>query len=435
MSPARPQLRRAHLIWAVGVLAYLCAVSGRASFGVASVEASARFGVDGAVLSLFGVVQLGTYAAAQIPAGLLLDRIGARRMLVLGALTMAVGQMLLAIATDVPTALLARLLTGVGDAATLISTVRLIAAWFPSPQVPVFTQLATMIGQFGQAVAAVPFLALLVNVGWSAAWGSLAGILLVSVVLVIAVVQDEPPGDPADPPPAQARPGQALRDVFTSRAAWSGFFLHALSLLTVNSFLFMWGVPYMTQGHGLGAAEVGALLTVNVVIMVAIGPLIGLLTGRFPEHRARLGWIAGGVLTLAWTGTLLAPGPLTAWQLLPLIIGLAAGSATCTVGFDLARTGVPRRAIGTATGMVNIGGYSSSLLAVLLIGVVLDLIASDRPAELVDYRIAFSSMALLMLAAAIGLFVTTRRRSDDPAPPEQTASHITFCKHPTSSGT
>src|SRR5690625_7051013 len=60
------RVTRAHLVWAVGVFAYLCAVSGRASFGVASVEASERFGVDGAVLSLFGVVQLGTYAAAQI---------------------------------------------------------------------------------------------------------------------------------------------------------------------------------------------------------------------------------------------------------------------------------------------------------------------------------------------------------------------------------
>src|SRR5690625_5812063 len=63
--------------------------------------------------------------------------------------------------------------------------------WFPTTQVPVFTQLATMIGQFGQAVAAVPFLALLVNAGWTAAWGSLAFLLVFSVLLVIAIVQDE----------------------------------------------------------------------------------------------------------------------------------------------------------------------------------------------------------------------------------------------------
>ena len=414
-SSTSPRLTRAHLVWAVGVFAYLCAVSGRASFGVASVEASARFGIDGAVLSLFGVVQLGTYAASQIPAGLLLDRIGPRRMMIIGAMTMAAGQVLLALATDVPTALIARLLTGAGDAATLISMVRLIATWFPTGQVPLFTQLATMIGQFGQAVAAVPFLALLVSAGWTAAWSSLAFLLLLSVLLVLAVVRDEPPGEPDAAPPVPVRPAQVLRDVFTSRAAWSGFFLHALTLASVNAFLFLWGVPYLTNGHGLSPAEVGALLTVNVVIMVAIGPLIGVLTGRFPRHRARLGWIAGAILSIVWVGTLLAPGPLTAWQLMPLIIALAVGSATCSVGFDLARTGVPRRAIGTATGMVNIGGYSFSLLSVLLVGVLLDLLAPDGAASLDDYRLALSSMGVLMGAAALGLLLTSRRRAGDSA--------------------
>lgn len=412
MTSPGPRVTRAHLVWAVGVFAYLCAVSGRASFGVASVEASARFGVDGAVLSLFGVVQLGTYAAAQIPAGLLLDRLGPRRMMVLGAVTMAAGQVLLAFATDVPTALLARLLTGVGDAATLISVVRLIATWFPTRQVPVFTQLATMIGQFGQAVAAVPFLALLITVGWTAAWASLAFILVLSVLLVIAIVQDEPPEEPGAAPAPVTRPGQVLRDVFTSRPAWSGFFLHWMCLVTVNSFLFMWGVPYMTS-LGISAAEVGTLLTVNVVIMVALGPLIGVITGRYPHRRPLLGWIAGTVLTVTWIITLLLPGELSAWQLMPLITAMAIGSATCSVGFDLARTGVPRRAIGTATGMVNIGGYSASLVSVLLIGIVLDLRTGEGTAALVDYRAALASQLGLMVAAGVGLWITTRRRRKD----------------------
>ena len=98
---------------------------------------------------------------------------------------------------------------------------------------------------------------------------------------------------------------------------------------------------------------------------------------------------------------------------------MAIGSATCSVGFDLARTGVPRRAIGTATGMVNIGGYSASLMAVLLIGVVLDLRTGDGAAELADYRVALASQGLLMVAAGIGLWVTTRRRHQHDAPAPQ----------------
>ena len=408
MRPAR-RLTRAHLVWAVGVFAYLCAVSGRAAFGVASVEASARFGADGTLLSMFGVVQLGTYAAAQIPAGLFLDRLGPRRMLVLGALTMTAGQMLLALATDIPTALAARMLTGVGDAATLVSVVRLIATWFPFRQVPVFTQLATMIGQFGQAVAAVPFLALLLAAGWTAAWASLAFLLLLGMLLVIAFVRDSPPEQTGTASVPLARPGQLLRDVFTSRAAWSGFFVHWMCLATVNSALLMWAVPYMTA-LGIGAAQVGTLMTFNVVVMVALGPFIGVLTGRFPHRRPLLGWIAGVILTATWAVTLLMPQQLTAWQLVPLFTAMAIGSAICAVGFDLARTGVPHRAIGTATGMVNIGGFSGALMSVLLIGIVLDLRTGGGAATLADYRAAMASQLVLMAVAGIGLWVTTRRR-------------------------
>src|SRR5699024_10990254 len=336
--------------------------------------------------------------------------LGPRRMLVIGAVTMAVGQLLLAVTVSLPVALTARFLTGVGDAATLISVVRLIATWFPTQQVPVFTQLATMIGQFGQAVAAVPFLALLVSAGWTPAWASLAFLLLVSVLLVLAVVRDDPEDTMGAPHRTPPRAAQVLRDVFTSRAAWSGFFLHWMSLVTVNSFLFMWGVPYMSEGLGISTAEVGTLLTVNVVIMVALGPLIGVLTGRFPRRRPLLGGVTGGILALVWTATLLAPGELTAWQVLPLSVALACGSATCSVGFDLARTGGPPRAIGTATGMVNIGAYSAPLLAVLMIGVVLDLRSGGAANTLADYRVALASQGLLMVAAAIGLWATTRTR-------------------------
>jgi len=60
--------------------------------------------------------------------------------------------------------------------------------------------------------------------------------------------------------------------------------------------------------------------------------------------------------------------------------------------------------------MVNIGGYSTSLLAVLLIGVVLDVLAPDGVATLLDYRIAFASMGVLMAAVALGMVLTARQR-------------------------
>lgn len=415
-SSASPGLHRPLVVWAVALFAYIAAVAGRSAFGVASVEAADRFGVDGAVLSLFGVVQLGSYAAAQIPAGLLLDRIGPRRMLVLGAVIMAVGHGLLAVGTELPIALVARTLTGIGDACTLISAVRLTASWFPGRQIPLFTQLTSTLGQLGQALAAVPFFALLLSAGWSPAFASLSLLLVVVVVLALALVRDQPRAADDEPPPPRLRPRETVSEIVHSRAAWAGLFAHWLMLFSVNAFLFLWGVPYLTLGHGLGSGEVSFLLTLHVVLTMLIGPGVGVLTGRMPQHRVRIVWCALAVIVVVWGATLAIPQQLTAAQLTPLIAALALGTGTLAVGFDLARTGVRPALIGTATGFVNIGGFGGGLLAVLLVGVVLDLVTGGGAADLGDYRIALASQGILFLVGTFGLAATLRLPKSPRAP-------------------
>ncbi len=102
----------------IGVSAYVVAVFRRYSLGVAGIDAAAPFGVSAAVLSVFSVVQLGVYAAMHVPAGVLLDRFGSKRLIAAGAVLMGLGQLLFAIAGGPGTAMLARVLLGTGDALT-----------------------------------------------------------------------------------------------------------------------------------------------------------------------------------------------------------------------------------------------------------------------------------------------------------------------------
>jgi len=88
-APAARTPRRAWLVWGLAALAYVIAVFHCGSFGVAAVAAQERFGATAAVLSLFVVLQLGVYAALQVPVGVLIDRIGSRRLVAAGALVMA----------------------------------------------------------------------------------------------------------------------------------------------------------------------------------------------------------------------------------------------------------------------------------------------------------------------------------------------------------
>ena len=76
--------RKAFLVWGAAMFAYLVAVFHRSSLGVAGVEAAHRLGVGASMLAVLSVVQLAMYASMQVPAGVLLDRFGPRRMLIAG---------------------------------------------------------------------------------------------------------------------------------------------------------------------------------------------------------------------------------------------------------------------------------------------------------------------------------------------------------------
>ena len=199
------------MIWVVGLAAYMVGVMQRTSFGIAGLDAAARFDATPAVLSGFVVLQLLVYASLQIPAGLLLDRFGARSLVVAGALIMAAGQLLLAVAVGLPLAIMARVPVGVGDALTFISGLSVVSASFRARRVPLMTQLTGLIGQLGQVLSAIPFAALLHGPGWASAFGSSAALGVAVALAVLAVLRDRPPGAPA--PPRAATPREVLRGV------------------------------------------------------------------------------------------------------------------------------------------------------------------------------------------------------------------------------
>lgn len=360
-------------MWVVGLVAYVVAVMHRTSFGVAGLQAAERFAASPAVLSTFVVLQLLVYAALQVPAGLLLDRCGARALVATGALTMATGQAALAVADALPLAIAARVLVGAGDALTFISVLSVLVAWFPARRVPLMTQVTGLLGQLGQVLSAVPLAALLLGPGWTVAFGSAAALGVVVAIAVLAVVRDRPPH--AQPP---RRPG-APREVLTGlRAAWAeagtrlGLWAHAGTQFSGTVFALLWGVPYLVIGQGVSAGAASAMLSVMVAVGIVFGPLFGEFTARHPLRRSTL--VIGVIVTTAavWTVVLLTPPPAPRWLLVLLVAVLAAGAPGSMIGFDYARTFNPAHRQGAAVGIVNVGGFVASVLVALAVGLVLD---------------------------------------------------------------
>jgi MFS family permease len=399
-------------MWALGVTAYCVAVFHRASLGVAGPLAQQRFGATAAVLSLFVVLQLAVYAALQVPVGAALDRVGTRRMVATGAAVMGAGQIVLATSHSVGPAVLGRVLVGMGDAMTFTSVLRLVAAWFPPRRVPVVTQLTGLLGQLGQIAAAIPLVALLHHAGWTPSFlGAGAAGLLVAVAAAVWL-RDAPPWAPV----------VAVTSTLTEvrghlRAAWRepgtrlGLWTHFVTQFSGLVFGLLWGYPFLVQGEGRSPGEAGALLTLLVIASVAVGPVLGQLIGRWPYRRSVPTLTVVGASAAMWAIVLAWPGRAPFALLVVLVLVLATNGPGSMVGFDYARTENESARLGSATGIVNVGGFVASLTTMALIGLLLSLVhpGGSGGYALDDFRVAFCAQYLVWAVGLLGVLRARRR--------------------------
>lgn len=397
--------------WSLGIalVAYALSVMHRSSFGVAGPQAESHFAVSATTLSVFVVVQLVVYSLGQIPVGIALDKYGVRALVTAGSLTMAGGQLALALTDSVALAIAARGFIGAGDACIFISVVRLVPAWFPPRRVPLLTQIVGVVGQCGQFLSAVPFLAILSGFGWQTAFISAAAVGAAVGVLTGTVVRNGPTGTvtPAkqDRLLARSTEDSSLKSVLAEPGSWLGFWSHWITGFTVKVALFMWGVPFLTHGHNLSTAQVSLVLSTNPAVAIVAALIIGKLSARYPMRRSLIVMASAIPSGVAWIVVLQVDEPLPLWALVAWMAVISSGTPASVVGFDYGRMFNHASRLGKATGFINTGAFCAAIASIFVIGLILDAVAPAGMADytLADFRLAFSVMIIPWIIGLIGV--------------------------------
>ena len=199
------------------------------------------------------------------------------------------------------------------------------------------------------------------------------------------------------------------------RASWAhpgtrlGFWIHFSTQFSATALGLLWGYPFLVRGEGRSAAEAGLLLSLLVVAVVVAGPVLGWLVGLHPWHRSSMALVIVGSIIAVWTVVLLWPGDAPTWLLVLLVVVVGIGGPASMIGFDVGRTANPVERLASSSGIINVGGFSASLLLVIAIGLVLDWrtpgSGTDYPPE--AFRWAMSTQYVLW---AVGLTQLVRYR-------------------------
>lgn len=414
---------QAYAVWGMAMAGYIFAVTCRSSLSAIGIEAAEHFHTSSTALSLFLYLQLLVYALMQIPAGLLLDRYGSRKLIAGGGVLMAIGQMLMALAPVTSVAIVGRGIVGMGDAMVFISVIRLVSSWFGIRQIPLMNQVTSLLGCSGQLISLYPFVWLLKLTNWQIAFLSLVAVGMVIVAGVLMGVRDEPArsrrtrdDNRGDNRSAAAKRHQGgwsatltrLKVTLRSPGTLCGFWVHGTTWFSINMMNQLWGVPFLLATESYTRSQASAYLAVGMLINAVWGIIIGNIAGIHPIHgRAVVIYGTVAAQMVCWTVFLLTPGPHPFWFMALMLVILTSGGPACNIAFDYARDTNDIANLGTATGFANTSGFLSSAIVFLAVGAVLDAQGATDPNLYTDHvmRVAMLVQYPLWIIGMIGFTV------------------------------
>ncbi len=372
----------------------------RNALGVIAPEVAAELGLDPAGLGAANAMFFVALLVLQLPIGVAFDRYGPRRVVSAMTGVAAAGAMLHALAHDAPTLMAARLMVGIGSAASFMAGVVLCSRWFSGALL--VTQLSRVfaLSQLGTLMAATPLAWMTERFGWRAAFVVAGLATLLAGLLWHLCVEDDPPGAPARTGRREtlAETLAGVAEVLRTPGLARVLALHLFAYAAVATVLGLWAAPFLHARFGLDPVARGnalAAMTASAAVgMLAYGPL-----DRRVGSRKRLAMAGAAAAILLLLALALLPLESLVATVLLLCLFCAAGSYSVVIVAH-GRSLFPDRLAGRGVTTVNLAQVGGASLLPVLTGLAVGAMAGEA-----GFRAAF---ALIALCLAAGLAVYSR---------------------------
>ncbi|MCH9643638.1 MAG: MFS transporter [Gammaproteobacteria bacterium] len=367
------------------------------------------FSIGAGKLGILSACFYYSYTLMQIPAGMLLDRFGARKLLTFSVITSAIGVLLFSMAQHFASLCVARFLIGLGSSFAFISTLFLISRWFAHRYFAMGAGMVQLSGCVGSLIGLAPMALLIDHHGWRSAMFQISIFTFALAILFIFVIRD---GEkPAKHHLDTKNEWQRLTALIKIKKVWLIAFCGLASWVPVATIGALWGVPYLMKVLHINNIQAGKICMFFWVGLGLGSPFMGWLSNRLNNHNKPFAWcylfgIVGAILLI------LAPKlPVSLIVLAVFLCGFSASAQS--LSFALLKDHVPDNLFGTASGFNNMGAILGGALSQPLVGYILHekwqgkLVNNIPVYSIHDFQAAF---IILPIAAYAGYFIARRIR-------------------------
>jgi MFS family permease len=269
------------------------------------------------------------FSLTQIPISILLDKVGAKRLMITLSFLGMTGAIMFSLAESLGTGLAGRLLLGVGMACNLMGPLKLLTEWFPPSGFGTISGLLYAIGTLGSIVAATPLVLLVEQFGWRLSFQAIIAFHLLLTIALFWVVQERPPAkSKAAAPVTSGSPFKNLAILMRSKDYWiisAGTFVRYGTHAALQT---LWAGPLLMEALRFSPVQAGNILLAMNIGLIVGGPLWGAVSDRVFKTPK---WVVGGgLLVLALITFMLRALPQGTSVLVAGAIFLAFGLASAS---------------------------------------------------------------------------------------------------------
>ena len=398
MQLTLPTIFRVFLPFAAG---YFISYLFRVVNAVIAPDLVADIGLNPSDLGLLTAAYFLTFAAFQLPLGVLLDRFGPRKTEAVLLLFAALGAFVFSRAETVTGLLIGRALIGFGVSACLMAAFTAFVIWFPARQLPLINGFQMAAGGLGAVAGTVPVQTALEVTNWRGLFMGLTGFSLIVAATVLFVVPEKQREATGTRLREQI---QGVRQVFTSFKFWRIAPLALMSQASALSIHGLWAGPWLKDVAGLDRQQVAFVLFLTAVAMIAGFIVLGALSARLTDQGTKVFTVpVAGMTSFMVVLALLTAGHVLPPALMWVLFGFF-GTAGIVVYAELSRQ-FPVSLAGRVNTALNLLVFVAAFAGQWGIGAIINLWPPTPeglfPVE--AYRVGFGVM-LVLQALGLGWF-------------------------------
>lgn len=394
------------LMWSVCALFYGYEYFLQVSPSVMTNDLMRSFQINATMLGNLAACYFYTYAGMQIPVGVIYDRFGVRRPLIIASALCAIGSLLFGCSNIFAIATLGRLLIGFGGAFAVVGSLCISNLWLPARLFALFTGGVVTIGMLGAAGGQAP-LALLVNtLNWRNTMMLLGGAGFIITILMFFIIRD--PVEITRHVVLEKKTAllSGLKQITRNYQIWLLAIYGGLMFMPVSVLGSLWGIPFFMHKYPINNAGAGGM-----VVMMFLGLAVGSpLFGWFSDHinrRKIVMLISNAGALLCILGIIYPPFPAHFTSALLFFYGFFCGGFL--VCFAAAREIDANQNTGVTMGFMNMLNMIGGVVIQPLVGLVLDsrwMGAMENGVRMYsthDFQMAFTIMPVCLVLALITL--------------------------------